>query len=115
MARCTVERLMRKMGLKGVVGGRTVRTTIADKAAPCPLDHVNRQFHTPAPNRLWLSDFTCIANSSGFVYVAFVIDAYARRIVGWRADVPCACSAWLTRSRVSAWRWKSIRASPVVA
>jgi putative transposase len=58
VARCTVERLMRKMGLKGVIRGRTVRTTIGDKAAPCPLDHVNRQFHAPEPNRLWLSDFT---------------------------------------------------------
>jgi putative transposase len=86
VARCTVERLMRKMGLKGVIRGRTVRTTIGDKAAPCPLDHVNRQFHAPAPNRLWLSDFTYVATWSGVVYVAFVIDAYARRIVGWRVS-----------------------------
>jgi putative transposase len=86
LARCTVERLMRKMGLKGVIRGRCVRTTIPDKAAPCPLDHVNRQFHAPAPNRLWLSDFTYVATWSGFVYVAFVIDAYARRIVGWRVS-----------------------------
>jgi transposase InsO family protein len=86
VARCSVERLMRKMGLKGVIRGRTVRTTIGDKAAPCPLDHVNRQFHAAAPNRLWLSDFTYVATWSGFVYVAFVIDAYARRIVGWRAS-----------------------------
>jgi transposase InsO family protein len=86
VARCTVERLMRKMGLKGVIRGRMVRTTIGDKAAPCPLDHVNRQFHAAAPNRLWLSDFTYVATWSGFVYVAFVIDAYARRIVGWRVS-----------------------------
>ncbi len=86
VARCTVERLMRKMGLKGVIRGRTVRTTIGDKAAPCPLDHVNRQFHAPAPNRLWLSDFTYVSTWSGFVYVAFLIDAFARRIVGWRAS-----------------------------
>jgi putative transposase len=86
VARCTVERLMRQMGLQGVIRGRTVRTTIGDKAAPCPLDHVNRQFHAPAPNRLWLSDFTYVATWSGFVYVAFVIDAYARRIVGWRVS-----------------------------
>jgi putative transposase len=86
LARCTVERLMRKMGLKGVIRGRCVRTTIPDKAAPCPLDHVNRQFHAPAPNRLWLSDFTYVATWSGFVYVGFVIDAYARRIVGWRVS-----------------------------
>jgi putative transposase len=86
VARCTVERLMREMGLKGVIRGRTIRTTIGDKATPCPLDHVNRQFHAPAPNQLWLSDFTYVATWSGFVYVAFVIDAYARRIVGWRVS-----------------------------
>jgi transposase InsO family protein len=86
LARCTVERLMGEMGLQGVIRGKPVRTTISDKAAPCPLDHVNRQFHASAPNRLWLSDFTYVATWSGFVYVAFVIDAYARRIVGWRAS-----------------------------
>jgi len=84
VARCTVERLMREMGLAGVIRGKPVRTTVSDKAAPCPLDHVNRQFHAPAPNRLWLSDFTYVATWAGFVYVAFVIDAYARRIVGSR-------------------------------
>ena len=86
LARCTVERLMRQMGLRGVIRGKPVRTTISDKAAPCPRDHVNRQFHAPAPDRLWLSDFTYVATWAGFVYVAFVIDAYARRIVGWRAS-----------------------------
>ena len=85
-ARCTVERLMRHMGLAGVIRGKPVRTTVQDKAAPCPLDHVNRQFHAPAPDRLWLSDFTYVSTWSGFVYVAFVIDAYARRIVGWRVS-----------------------------
>ena len=84
VARCTVSRLMRQMGLEGVVRGKTARTTKSDRAAPCPLDHVNRQFHAPAPNRLWLSGFTYVATWAGFVYVAFVIDAYARRIVGWR-------------------------------
>lgn len=63
-----------------------VRTTVQDEAAPCPCDHVNRVFHAPAPNRLWLSDFTYVSTWSGFVYVAFVIDAYARRIVGWRVS-----------------------------
>lgn len=86
VARCTVERLMRQMGLQGAIRGKPVRTTISDKAAPCPLDHVNRQFHAPAPNQLWLSDFTYVATWSGFVYVAFVIDAFARRIVGWRVS-----------------------------
>ena len=86
VARCTVERLMGEMGLQGAIRGKPVRTTVSDKAAPCPLDHVNRQFHAPAPNRLWLSDFTYVATWAGFVYVAFVIDAYARRIVGWRTS-----------------------------
>jgi transposase InsO family protein len=86
IARCTVERLMREMGLHGVIRGKPVRTTVQDKAAPCPLDHVNRVFHAPAPNVLWLSDFTYVSTWSGFVYVAFVIDAYVRRIVGWRVS-----------------------------
>lgn len=86
VARCTVARLMGELGLQGVIRGKPVRTTISDKASPCPLDHVNRQFHAPAPDRLWLSDFTYVATWAGFVYVAFVIDAYARRIVGWRVS-----------------------------
>ena len=86
VARCTIERLMREMSLAGVIRGKPVRTTISDKAAPCPLDHVNRQFRAPAPNRLWVSDFTYVATWAGFVYVAFVIDTYARRIVGWRVS-----------------------------
>lgn len=86
IARCTIERLMRDMGLQGVIRGKPARTTISDKAAPCPLDHVNRQFHAPAPNRLWVSDFTYVATWAGFVYVAFVIDVYARYIVGWRVS-----------------------------
>ena len=86
VARCTVARLMRAMGLQGAVRGKPVRTTISDKAAPCPLDRVNRQFQAPRPNVLWVSDFTYVATWAGFVYVAFVIDAYARRIVGWRVS-----------------------------
>ena len=74
------------MGLHGVIRGKHVRTTFSDKAAPCPLDHVNRQFHAPAPNRLWVSDFTYVSTWAGFVYVAFVIDVYARYIVGWRVS-----------------------------
>ena len=77
---------MKKMALQGVIRGRRVRTTVADTAAPCPLDHVNRQFKAPRPNVLWVSDFTYVATWVGFVYVAFVIDAYARRIVGWRVS-----------------------------
>ena len=77
---------MREMGLKGVIRGKPVRTTVSDKATPCPLDHVNRQFHAPAPNMLWVSDFTYVAPWGGLVYVAFVIDVFARRIVGWRVS-----------------------------
>jgi transposase InsO family protein len=86
IARCTVARLMQSKGLQGVVRGKPVRTTISDKATPCPLDHVNRQFRAPRPNALWVSDFTYVRTWAGFVYVAFVIDAYARRIVGWRVS-----------------------------
>lgn len=86
VARCTVERLMRKRGLEGVIRGKRVRTTVPDKAAPCPLDHVNRQFRVERPNVLWVSDFTYVSTWTGFVYVAFVIDAFARKIVGWRAS-----------------------------
>jgi len=86
IARCTVARLMKSMGLQGVIRGKPLKTTISDKAAPCPLDKVNRQFQAPAPNRLWVSDFTYVSTWRGFVYVAFVIDAYARRIVGWRVS-----------------------------
>ena len=86
VARSTVARLMRDLGLQGVIRGKPVRTTLSDKTAPCPLDHVNRQFSAPAPNMLWVSDYTYVATWAGFVYVAFVIDTYARRIVGWRAS-----------------------------
>jgi putative transposase len=86
VARCTVARLMRTMGLQGIVRGKTVRTTISNAAAPCPLDRVNRQFKAPHPNALWVSDFTYVATWAGFVYVAFVIDVFARRIVGWRVS-----------------------------
>ena len=86
VARCTVARLMRQMGLKGVVRGKPVKTTVSDKAMPGPADKVNRQFQAPHPNALWVADFTYVATWQGFVYVAFVIDAFARRIVGWRVS-----------------------------
>ena len=85
-ARCTVERLMRRLGLRGVIRGRTVKTTVSDKATPCPLDKVNRQFRAARPNALWVSDFTYVSTWQGFVYVAFVIDVFARRIVGWKVS-----------------------------
>lgn len=86
VARCTVARLMRDMGLQGIIRGKPFKTTSPDKSAPSPIDRVNRQFKAPAPNRLWVSDFTYVATWQGFVYVAFVIDAFARRIVGWRVS-----------------------------
>ena len=86
VARCTVERLMRAMGLQGARRGRAVRTTTPDTSAPCPLDHVNRQFKASRPNELWVSDFTYVSTWQGWLYVAFVVDVYARRIVGWRVS-----------------------------
>jgi putative transposase len=84
VARCTIERLMRQLGLHGVVRGRKCRTTIADDHAERPLDRVNRQFLASQPNELWVADFTYVATWTGFVYVAFVVDVFARRIIGWR-------------------------------
>ena len=84
VARCTVKRLMKRMGLHGVRRGKVVRTTVPDKAVPCPLDRVHRQFKADRPNQLWVSDFTYVSTWQGWQYVAFVIDVYARRIVGWR-------------------------------
>ena len=84
VAHCTVERLMRAQGLQGVRRGKRLRTTIADDAASRPVDRVNRQFRADRPNQLWVSDFTYVATWRGVVYVAFVLDVFARRIVGWR-------------------------------
>jgi len=84
VARCTIERLMHELGLHGVVRGRKRRTTIPNDLAERPLDRVNRQFQASRPNQLWVADFTYVATWSGFVYAAFVIDVFARRIIGWR-------------------------------
>jgi putative transposase len=86
VARCTVERLMKRQGLQGVRRGKIVRTTITAAAVPCPLDRVNRQFKADRPNQLWVSDFTYVSTWQGWLYVAFVIDVFARRIVGWRVS-----------------------------
>ncbi len=86
VARCTVARLMRDMDIQGIIRGKPHRTTIPDKKTPCPQDKVNSEFRVPAPNMLWVSDFTYVATWKGFVYVAFVIDACARKIVRWRAS-----------------------------
>jgi len=86
VARCTVERLMRRLGLEGVRRGKKVRTTVPDTSVPCPLDRVNRQFQADRPNQLWVSDFTYVSTWQGWLYVAFVVDVFARRIVGWRVS-----------------------------
>lgn len=86
IARCTVERLMRDIGIEGVRRGKKIKTTWPDKALPCPMDRVNRQFRATMPNQLWVSDFTYVSTWQGFVYVAFVIDTFANKIVGWRAS-----------------------------
>lgn len=86
VARCTVERLMKRLGLEGVRRGKIVRTTVPDKGLPCPLDRVNRQFKADRPNQLWVSDFTYVSTWQSWLYVAFVIDVFARYIVGWRVS-----------------------------
>lgn len=86
VARCTVERLMRRLGLKGARRGKPIKTTVGDRNAPCPQDRVNRQFAADRPNALWVADFTYVATGQGFVYVAFVIDVFARYIVGWKVS-----------------------------
>jgi len=86
VARCTVERLMRKLGIRGVVRGRKVRTTIPDDAADRPADLVERDFTADRPNQLWVADLTYVATWAGMVYAAFVVDVYSRMIVGWRVS-----------------------------
>lgn len=86
VARCTVERLMKRLGLEGARRGKVVRTTIPNKVLPCPLDRVNRQFRAERPNQLWVAEFTYVSTWQGWLYVAFVIDVFARRIVGWRVS-----------------------------
>lgn len=86
MARCTVERLMRSLELQGVRRGKTIKTTFSDANAKCPLDRVNRQFVAVRPNALWVADFTYVKTWQGFVYVAFMIDVFARYIVGWKVS-----------------------------
>lgn len=91
IARCTIERLMQAHGLEGVTRGKK-RTTVPDPAQPCPQDRVNRQFTAEAPNQLWVSDFTYVSTWIGMVYVAFVIDVFARKIVGWKLSTSMTTS-----------------------
>lgn len=86
IARCTVERLMKALAIQGVVRGQKPITTNPDTSQPCPDDKVNRDFTADMPNQLWVSDFTYVSSWQGMVYVAFVIDVFARRIVGWRVS-----------------------------
>ena len=86
IARCTVQRLMRQLSLEGARRGKKVRTTRPDTTRPCPLDLVNRQFKAQRPDQLWVADFTYVSTWQGQMFVAFVIDVYARRIVGWRVS-----------------------------
>jgi transposase InsO family protein len=86
-ARCTIERLMRHMGLSGVRRGRSwIRTTVTDDDAQRPADLIDRDFRVDAPNRLWLADLTYVKTHTGWVYAAFIIDAYSRMVVGWQAS-----------------------------
>ena len=103
IARCTVERLMRQAGLEGVRRGRRRRTTICDEQASRPADLVERDFSADAPNRLWVADFTYVMTWSGVVYVAFVIDAFSRRIVGWKADTTMKTSLVLDTLEMALW------------
>lgn len=103
VARCTVERLMRREGLQGVVRGKRRRTTVADQAAVRPADLVDRNFTAGGPNELWVADFTYVMTWSGVVYVAFVIDAFSRRIVGWKADTSMKTPLVLDTLEMALW------------
>ena len=103
VARCTVERLMRKDGRQGVVRGKRRFTTVADERAQRPADLVDRDFSAVAPNRLWVADFTYVMTWSGVVYVAFVIDVFSRRIVGWKADTTMKTSLVLDTLEMALW------------
>ena len=109
VARCTVERLMREMGLQGVVRGRKIVTTNPDTSRTCPDDKVNRAFRAARPNQLWVSDFTYVPTWSGTVYVAFVIDVFARRIVGWRVSTSMTTQFVLDALEQALWQRKPIR------
>ena len=108
VARCTVERLMRALGIRGVVRGKRVVTTNPDTSLPCPDDKVNRLFKADRPNKLWVSDFTYVPTWSGTVYVAFVIDVFARRIVGWRVSTSMTTKFVLDALDQAIWQRKTL-------
>jgi putative transposase len=104
VARCTVERLMRELGLQGVRRGKTRRTTTPDATAPRPADLVDRDFSATRPNQLWVADLTYVAAWSGFVYVAFIIDAFSRFLVGWQASRSLRTDLALDALEMAIWR-----------
>ena len=108
VARCTVERLMRALGIRGVVRGKRVVTTNPDTSLLCPDDKVNRIFKADRPNKLWVSDFTYVPTWSGTVYVAFVIDVFARRIVGWRVSTSMTTKFVLDALDQAIWQRKTL-------
>jgi putative transposase len=105
-ARCSIERLMRGMGLRGVVRGRTTRTTIAADKDSRPLDLVQRRFRADRPNQIWVADFTYVATWSGFAYVAFVVDVFSRMIVGWRVSTSMNADLTLDALEQALWARK---------
>jgi len=103
VARCTVARLMRKLGLQGVIRGKTWKTTKPDTSSPRPADLVDRQFQVPAPNRLWVADLTYIRTWAGMVYSAFVMDAFSRRILGWQTSTTLRTDLALDALEMALW------------
>ena len=105
VARCTVERLMRELGLRGVVRGRrSVRTTLGEEASDRPADLVARQFRAPAPDRLWVADLTYVKSHSGWVYLAFIVDVFSRLVVGWQASRSLRTDLALDALEMALWR-----------
>lgn len=107
VARCTVERLMKRLGLQGAVLGKRIRTTIPDAAAPRPLDRVNQQFSPDRPNPLWVSDFIYVSTWHGWLHPAFVVDVFARRIVGWRVSSSMTTDFVLDAATTTRWQKRS--------
>jgi putative transposase len=114
VARCTVERLMRAMGIQGARRGKTRRTTLRDETAAKPADLVDRQFAAARPNELWVADLTYVRSYSGWVYVAFVIDVHSRFIVGWQASTSLRSDLALDALEMALWRRRGMRLDGLV-
>jgi putative transposase len=115
VARCTVERLMRELGLRGVVRGRrSVRTTVGDEMSDRPADLVARRFQATAPNRLWVADLTYVKTDSGWVYVAFIVDVFSRFVVGWQASRSLRTDLALDALEMALWRRRARRLDGLV-